>query len=453
MRTEHTRPTHSTIHTSFAMATHGILDLHTLDARHQYLLALDSYQKYTRLPCGLPAELWNIILDHLYDDKGSLLSCLLACRAWGDFCRYHIYEIFTWSPVHKFDEDGWSKFHPFPHYVRHLAISGCSFGNDVIEDLDTGWLLPLAQRLYQFGSVVHLEVDSVDWDDVIGTHAWDTFISATGFLSQIKILDLSNIPLQPFQHILDSICLFPSLEKLEYLPSHVELDEEILNLQSNTPSILWHTFSTEHSPLQLPTIGFWTWLSAITFTSLRTIRLDTVPTSDLPSLSNYLCLLGQTLTDFRIRFITPHDVFKFTELNALANSTGLQQLELVGLIRQYPDDQLWAGEESLYFLDMLPGNSLSGLALVLDGTSRRIPDTISSHLPALDKVLAALTKFPQLKNIHLTVGCSRYDETSLEMGDSFAECYKKGLITTSTLTADASFLAKFKDAFDNQMNQ
>ncbi|KAJ3874380.1 hypothetical protein F5051DRAFT_474134 [Lentinula edodes] len=413
------------------MITPGILGLNTLDARHQHLLTLDSHKNYYSLPCGLPAELWNIILDHLYDDRDTLLSCLLTCRAWGDFCRYHIYEIFTWSAIDKFDENGRSEFHPFPHYVRHLAISG-GFLDDDVGSSDTEWLLPLARRLDQFVSVVHLEVDSIDWDEVFGSPAWDTFISATAFLSNIKSLDFSNIPLQPFQHILDSICLFPSLEKLDYLPSHVDFDEEILDFQCYIPSSSWHAFSTEHSPLQLPTVGFWTWLSAIAFASLQTIRLDSVPTSDLLSLSHYLRLLGASLKDFRIRFITPHDIYEFAQSNALTNSHGLKRLELVGIIRQYSDDRYWAGEESLNLLNMLPSTSLSGLDLVLDGTSRRIADSVPSRLSVFDKLLATSGKFPALKDVHLR---------------------RKGLVTVSTSMFDVSLLAIVKDVVVHQINQ
>ncbi|KAJ3784660.1 hypothetical protein GGU10DRAFT_22846 [Lentinula aff. detonsa] len=431
------------------MATPGILGLNALDARHQHLLALDSYKNFNSLPCGLPAELWSIILDHLYDNKRTLLSCLLACRAWGDFCRYHLYELFTWSTVNKFDEDGCSTFHPYPHYARRLAISGSLLDDDVAEDSNIEWLLPLAQHLDQFVSVTHLEVDSMDWDDIFRTHAWDKFTSAKGFLSQITCLDFCNIPLHPFQHILESICLFPSLEKLDYLPSHVDFGEEIFDLQSYTPSSSWHAFSTEHSPLQLPTLGFWTWFSAIEFTSLQTIRLDSVPTSDLPSLSSYLRLLGGVLKNFRIRFITPHDVYEFVESNVLANSTGLQRLELVGFIRQYPNDQFWAGEESFNLLTMLPGTSLSGLDVLLDGTPHRIADSVLSRLAAIDDILATSEKFSALNNVHLHLG--RCDKVNQEISKAFPSCQKKGLITVSTSMQDLSLIAMTKVILDDGM--
>ncbi|KIK62487.1 hypothetical protein GYMLUDRAFT_58244 [Collybiopsis luxurians FD-317 M1] len=209
----------------------GILNLNALDARNQHLLSLENKQ-YTVFPCGLPAELWNIIIDYLHDDRQSLSACLSAYRAWGNFCRYHIYENFIWnaqnapSSVDRTDPDSEcnvSLFHPCPQYVRHLTING-GFTDDELLDVD--WLLPLACRLDIFQSVTHLEVESVDWDDIFGTHAWDTFLSAHNFLSRIKYLDLYNVPLQPFQYILDSICLFPALEKLDYLPSHVDCDNE-----------------------------------------------------------------------------------------------------------------------------------------------------------------------------------------------------------------------------------
>ncbi|KAJ3834984.1 hypothetical protein EV361DRAFT_310408 [Lentinula raphanica] len=409
------------------MSAPGILGLNALDARHQHLLALGVSTNQISLPCGLPAELWSIILDHLFDDHKALLSCLLACRVWGDFCRYHLYEIFSWSYLDKFDEDACSTFHPHPRFVRRFVISGSlCYG---VSPEETEWLLPLAQRLDQFVSVAVLEFDSFEWDDVIGTTAWDKFTAARNFLSQIKDLNLSNVPLQPFRCILENICLYPSLEKFDYLPSHVELDDDdtILDFQSYMPSRSWHTISTENAPHVLPTFGLWTWLSAITFTSLQTIRLDFVPKSDLPSLSNYLRLLGGVLKSFRIRFAAPRDVYDFLESNALANSTGLERLDLAGLLRQYNDDQLWAGEESFKFFTMLPSTSLSVVKFILNPRDSQGPSPGPSRLSAIDELLATSGKFSLLRNVHLRVGYK--DEQHLS--EALVLCHKRRLVTVS----------------------
>ncbi|KAF9061416.1 hypothetical protein BDP27DRAFT_1406702 [Rhodocollybia butyracea] len=403
----------------------GILGLSTLDARNQHLLALDPPKHYTCLPCGLPAELWNIIMDYLHDDKDALMSCLRACRGWGDFCRYHVYDTFIWSVIDEFD-DTQCMFHPCPRYVRHLALNG-GFLDELADGYDVEWLMPLARHLDEFVSVVHLEVESVDWDDVFETKAWNTFCAASGFLSQIKSLDLSNIPLQPFQNILDSICLFPALEKLDYLPSHVDIDDEDLDLQLCAPSRSWRVFSTEHAPLQLPTSGFWTWLSAVTFTSLQTIRLDSVPTSDLSSLTSYLHLLGASLRNFRVRFVTPHDIHDFAQSGALVKSTGLQRLELVGFIRQYHDNTIWVGEESLTFLTTIPGGSLYCLDIIMDNTSRRVAESSPSHSSALDGLLTSSDRFTALKRVHLTAALEYSDEAR----KSFPRCQRAGLLTMS----------------------
>lgn len=103
---------------------------------------------------------------------------------------------------------------------------------------------------------------------------------------------------------------------------------------------------------------------------------------------------------------------------------------MVGIIRQYSDDRYWAGEESLNLLNLLPSTSLSGLDLVLDGTSRRIADSVPSRLSVFDKLLATSERFPTLKEVHLRVGRSCDSETRIRK--DFAHCQRKGLVTVST---------------------
>ncbi|RDX44471.1 hypothetical protein OH76DRAFT_1359600 [Lentinus brumalis] len=39
----------------------------------------------------LPAELWDMAIDFLHDDKSSLKSCSLVCHSWLSSTRYHLF--------------------------------------------------------------------------------------------------------------------------------------------------------------------------------------------------------------------------------------------------------------------------------------------------------------------------------------------------------------------------
>lgn len=45
----------------------------------------------TVLTEGVPQELYERIIDHLYEDIPALLACCLVCRAWVPASRYHLF--------------------------------------------------------------------------------------------------------------------------------------------------------------------------------------------------------------------------------------------------------------------------------------------------------------------------------------------------------------------------
>ena len=43
------------------------------------------------MPCKLPPEITDVIIDHLHDDKHSLRACNQICRQWRPACQYHLF--------------------------------------------------------------------------------------------------------------------------------------------------------------------------------------------------------------------------------------------------------------------------------------------------------------------------------------------------------------------------
>src|SRR5579875_4036698 len=128
----------------------------------------------------------------------------------------------------------------------------------------------------------------------------------------------------------------------------------------------------------------------------------------------------------------------FVESGALAKNTGLDRLEIIGLVHQNRNDQIWVGPESLAFLSMLPGAALSNLDIVVDNPSHRMAVENGSvpapfHISTLDKLLTTTTKFASLRRVHLhlRIGGSYYgDEVMIKK--AFATCQEKGLLAITT---------------------
>ncbi len=92
----------------------------------------------------LPAELCNLIIDHLHDSKPSLLACSLVCRAWIPECRFHLFHNLR---LCRDTADSFFQLFKSPHatlasaHIRELdvtqntVIRGGSLEGDLLEGL------------------------------------------------------------------------------------------------------------------------------------------------------------------------------------------------------------------------------------------------------------------------------------------------------------------------------
>lgn len=68
---------------------------------------------------GLPQELLDVIIDHLYDDNTALRRCTLVSRSWLQASRYHLYRTLRIS-----DEYWHHNFVAFDNFLRNDASPG-----------------------------------------------------------------------------------------------------------------------------------------------------------------------------------------------------------------------------------------------------------------------------------------------------------------------------------------
>lgn len=85
------------------------------------LLELDNYQG---MDLRLPVELWDNILDHLWEDRDSLAECSLVCRTWLPAARTHLFHTVALVRLkRKRDYTGkLQAFHRICPFIRRLKL-------------------------------------------------------------------------------------------------------------------------------------------------------------------------------------------------------------------------------------------------------------------------------------------------------------------------------------------
>ncbi|KAI0750389.1 hypothetical protein C8Q74DRAFT_1309744 [Fomes fomentarius] len=113
-------------------------------------------------PAHLPAELCDIIIDHLHGDKLSLCSCALVCRGWLKTARYHLFDALSCDP----DKGSSSNLVQFlsktPDVVRHITELELSNYRDMDISLLSRLIVPLTRlRILR---LINMPLASLDSD-------------------------------------------------------------------------------------------------------------------------------------------------------------------------------------------------------------------------------------------------------------------------------------------------
>lgn len=110
-----------------------------------------------------PLELYEHIMDHLWDDVRTLTACTLVCRAWVPTCRHHLFHTVTLNSVkdcarlNKLIEAGQSSSSAAVHYFRTLSIV---YDDKVATEWVNDWVPRLLPHL---DGVEHLKAVLYDW--------------------------------------------------------------------------------------------------------------------------------------------------------------------------------------------------------------------------------------------------------------------------------------------------
>ena len=173
------------------------------------------------MPCSLPPEVLDLIVDHLLDEPTALKGCCLVSKSWVPRTRKHLF-----ANVEFHAEEShiklWKDAFPDPsnspaHHTRSLFIRGFAvFAADV-----GGWI-------HTFNRVNHLRLECLSNED----HRI-SLIPFHGLSPTLKSLRLNC----SYPNVFDLICSFPLLEDLALVSSTYESDTGGWDTPSTSPKL------------------------------------------------------------------------------------------------------------------------------------------------------------------------------------------------------------------------
>ena len=174
----------------------------------------------TTTSCALPAEILDLIIDHLHDEPDALKTCCVVSKSWVPRTRRHLFAHVEFC-AQKSHMELWKKAFRDPsdspaHHTRTLTIDGDPITASTDESVD-GWIRA-------FRNVVHLKLSSMSRATLVQFH---------GISPAVRSLRLSPPILEAF----DLICSFPLLEDLSLIALHPEDDVDGWNPPLTSPKL------------------------------------------------------------------------------------------------------------------------------------------------------------------------------------------------------------------------
>ncbi|KAJ7661043.1 hypothetical protein B0H17DRAFT_1212399 [Mycena rosella] len=182
-----------------------------------------------------PAELQDMIIDHMHREKQALGTCGLVCKSWLRSSRHHLFGSAT---LRNHDLDGFLQLlhSPLASFLQSIASLSIELDEDAMVQL--------------FGNITRLDIHLV---------AFDTPRQMTAFISRFPRLE--------------EMSLYPTVLGLQNAPEELRTPDGPPNLR--TPPPIPHLHGAENTP--------WTLLSALRapITTLTIVlKLDTVDVLD-----------------------------------------------------------------------------------------------------------------------------------------------------------------------------
>ncbi|SJL13810.1 uncharacterized protein ARMOST_17258 [Armillaria ostoyae] len=295
----------------------------------------------------LPAELCNLIIDHLHDSKPSFLACSLVCRAWILECRFHLFHNLR---LCRDTADTFFQLFESPHatlasaHIRELDVAQNTVirGGSLECDLFEGLAFEGVLNRYPADVFEHVQKLSVTW---VGwwTLAGAERLSIGHMFKNVTELALWTVVFQTDEELQALVASFPALEVLSLRAIRFRINDS----EDHTYTLPVNLHTVSFNDVSNPRVI----RSLIPCPSLRVFKCHYVNFADFkPALAEEF---GQLLSSAGERF----EDFGFTIQAAACLNNGVDldvRFKLVNLARtsNLRRIQLWV-EDDQYLLPFL----------------------------------------------------------------------------------------------------
>jgi hypothetical protein len=220
------------------------------------------------------AEIFDIIIDHLHNDKRALATCSLVCKAWLPSSRYHLFfavQIFDTRNMTRFLLDLDSPLSTIDPFIRSLTLRECDY-------LQRFWVL----------DVFH----------AAPTSGIDHRTISLSRLTGLRMLKLKYFHFNHFGELVDLICSFRSLKEISL--DSVDWGEGSTVVHQRPPRSL--------QVLRLGDINkesIFSWILSAgshLLSSMKIVDLHHINPSQMPSLRLFLRAVGPFLKHLHLSF-------------------------------------------------------------------------------------------------------------------------------------------------------
>ncbi|KAJ7457785.1 hypothetical protein FB451DRAFT_588765 [Mycena latifolia] len=242
-----------------------------------------------------PAELHDLIVDHLHEQRQALGVCGLVCKVWLRSSRHHLFESVT---LHDHNWEGFlrlsdSSLATFTQSIQSLSISRG------LDDQDRGTAFSeMIIRLPILPALKHLRLSYVDWTGVSDTTV-DAVLRVFGHITR---LDIHLISFGTPHQMAGFVSRFSHLEEISLYPGFLH-GNAAAQPHLRAPSVPRNlrTVRFRAAPHSGDASSFISWLQADGHPpAIRSLELGMLAATALPSLGDLIRTLGTELRDLNL---------------------------------------------------------------------------------------------------------------------------------------------------------
>lgn len=208
---------------------------------------------------GLPPEIWDQVIDHLWSDMKTLKICSLVCRTWYPSAHMHLFRSVKISPS-SITKDLQILLH-LCHFIREITITSSGIGFPQLDD----HFLPCIEAMTNVEILVFQRITADQAADDLPKFRARLSRLPPHFVRSIKQLKLDYVVLPHPEYITNLASLFSHISSLHLswvfclnnLGGHasVELQSPPPSLNMNVTELTCNRFDTKYTAKLLTWFG------------------------------------------------------------------------------------------------------------------------------------------------------------------------------------------------------